>query len=252
MKVKENKENIFDRATRTINQFEDSVVNLISVIIPWLVPLIPAYILYDHLRTELEWGREISLIAGAVVEGLGLATVNTYFRFERHNRKYKDEKNKMPLWVVIVAYLWYLVIVLFVNVVFDFMAGVSWTRIVAILAFSTLSLPASALISVRALHVEWKSEHEKKHTRSGKGSGEHQPVQDRSDERSGEQESVRPSDREQEIIAYLNKVYTEEKRIPGPTEIARALKLDPNKAKGYISGKAKEWQANLQKNGQTV
>ena len=170
------KENIFDIATRWVNSFEDSFVNFVSVIIPWLVPLIPAYILYTHLDTDLGWSKPWPLIGGAVVEGLGLATVNTYFRFERHNRKYKDQKNKMPLWVVIVAYIWYLVIVLFVNVVFDWSAGVSLTRIIAILAFSTLSLPASALISVRGMHSEWKSEHERRYSQEKPAKEPEQPA----------------------------------------------------------------------------
>lgn len=242
------KENFFDKATRWVNSFEDSFVNFVSVVIPWMVPLIPAYILYTHLRTDLGWDRFWAFIAGAVVEGLGLATVNTYFRFERHNRRYRDQKNKMPVWVVILAYLWYLAIVLFVNVVFDIRAGVDWTRIVAILAFSTLSLPASALISVRGMFSEWKSEHEKKYTRSPERSDE--PVVNKPEQ--SEQEPVRPSDREQEIIDYLNQTYQNEQRIPGPTEIAKALKLDVTKAKGYISGKTKEWQETLKRNGQTA
>jgi hypothetical protein len=176
LKKKVYKENIFDRATRWVNSFEDSFVNFVSVIIPWLVPLIPAYILYTHLMTDLKWDRPWPLIAGTVVEGLGLATVNTYFRFERHNRKYKDQKNKMPLWVVIVAYVWYLAIVLFVNVVFDWRAGVDFTRIIAILSFSTLSLPASALISVRGMHSEWKSEHERKYSKEQPATSQLEPI----------------------------------------------------------------------------
>jgi hypothetical protein len=249
------KENFFDRATRWVNQFEDSFVNFISVIIPWLVPLIPAWIMYDHVtnkETGLGWEKPLGFIAGAVVEGLGLATINTYFRFERHNKRYKDQKNKMPLWVVIVAYGWYLAIILFVNVVLDWIAGVHWTRIVAITAFSTLSLPASALISVRGMYSEWKGEHDKKYARSDEQPAEQpeqKPVQERSPERSDEQEIVRPSDREQEIIAYLNRVYKDEQRIAGPSEVARALKLDVTKAKGYISGKTQEWKETLQANG---
>jgi hypothetical protein len=248
------KENFFDRATRWVNQFEDSFVNFISVVIPWLVPLIPAYILFDHLtdkETGLGWPIQLGYIAGAVVEGLGLATVNTYFRFERHNKKYTADKNRMPVWVVVVAYAWYLAIVLFVNVVFDIVAGVDWTRIVAITAFSTLSLPASALISVRANHAQWTSEHERSLARSHEQKDEPNERPERSDEQDSEQ-SVRPSDREQEILAYLNKVYQAERRIPGPTEVARELKLDPNKAKSYISGKITTWKAALPTNGQVA
>lgn len=169
------KENIFDRATQWINQFEDSFVNFVSVIIPWGVPLIPAVILFDHL-IKAGWRPWVAFIAAAVVEGLGLATVNTYFRFERHNKRYKDQKNKMPVWVVVVAYAWYLAIVLFVNVVFDIVAGVDWTRIVAITAFSTLSLPASALISVRGMHSEWKSEHERRYSQPEPATSQLEPA----------------------------------------------------------------------------
>jgi hypothetical protein len=242
------KENFFDRATKWINDFEGSFINFVSVFLPWLVTLIPATILYDHL-IEIGWRPWVAFIAALVVEGLGLATVNTFFRFQRHNQKYKDQKNKMPAWLVVVVYLWYLVIVLFVNVVFDVVSGVAWTEIVAVTAFSTLSLPASVLIAVRGLFSEWKGEHDRRYARSDERSDEQKPVQVNDDERSDEQETVRPSDREQEIIAYLNKVYQSERRIPGPTEVAKALKLDPTKAKGYISGKTQEWKATLQANG---
>jgi hypothetical protein len=180
------KENFFDRATRFVNQFEDSFVNFISVIIPWGVPLIPAVILFDHL-IKIGWRPWVAFVAAAVVEGLGLATVNTYFRFERHNKRYKDQKNKMPVWVVIVAYVWYLVIVLFVNVVFDIVAGVSWERIIAITAFSTLSLPASALISVRGMFSEWKSEHEQRYERKPKEANETNEPQEKDANETNEQ-----------------------------------------------------------------
>lgn len=176
-KKKEHKENFFDRATRWLNGFEDSFVNFISIVIPWGVPLIPATILYDHLIAS-DWRWLTSFVAAAVVEGLGLATVNTYFRFERHNKRYKDQKNKMPVWVVVVAYAWYLAIILFVNVVFDIVAGVDWTRVVAITAFSTLSLPASALISVRGMHSEWKSEHERRYSQQEPATSQPEPAKE--------------------------------------------------------------------------
>jgi hypothetical protein len=247
MTRKEHKEKFFDRATRWVNDFEGSFINFVSVFLPWLVTLIPATILYDHL-IEIGWRSWVAFIAATVVEGLGLATVNTFFRFQKHNQRYKDQKNKMPAWLVVVVYLWYLVIVLFVNVVFDIVSGVAWTEIVAVTAFSTLSIPASVLIAVRGMFSEWKGEHERRYARSD----EPKPVQGGSRERSDEQEPVRPSDREQEIIDYLNQVYQDEQRIPGPTEIAKALKLDVTKAKGYISGKTKDWQETLKRNGQTA
>lgn len=62
-------------------------------------------------------------------------------------------------------------------------------------------------------------------------------------ERSHEQQRTydRPSEHEQDIYELLAHIYKNEKRIAGPTELARKLNLDPYTAKGYISGKVKAW-----------
>jgi len=150
-----------------MNSAEDLAINLISILVPWGVPLIPAYITYQHVQDPngLNFGKPIALVAGAVVEALGLATMNTFFKFRKHNLRYKDGKNQMPTWVPVSAYIWYLLTTILVNVVFDWNSGVQWYYILAVGLFSTLSVPAGMLISVRASYTEWRVEHDSKSTK---------------------------------------------------------------------------------------
>jgi hypothetical protein len=48
--------------------------------------------------------------------------------------------------------------------------------------------------------------------------------------------------RAQDIFAALTSVWEAEQRVPGPTEVAQILGLDPTRAKGYISDKTKFWK----------
>lgn len=48
--------------------------------------------------------------------------------------------------------------------------------------------------------------------------------------------------RAQDIYAALTRVWEAEQRVPGPTEVAQILGLDPTRAKGYISDKTKFWK----------
>jgi hypothetical protein len=56
------------------------------------------------------------------------------------------------------------------------------------------------------------------------------------------QRSSRSGNRSQEIHATLERVWASEQRVPGPTEVANILGLDPTRAKGYISDTTKYWK----------
>jgi vacuolar-type H+-ATPase subunit I/STV1 len=114
----------------------------------------------------MQYSREISATMGIVAEGLGLASLVTSFIFWSHNRRYKDEKAQMPLWVPILTYLFYLIIILTVNVVMDWQAGQDGWRILVVALFSLLSLPAGLLLAVQTIHHEWMDEHADKIARS--------------------------------------------------------------------------------------
>jgi hypothetical protein len=147
--------NIFETISETINGAEKSFLDLLSALVPWAVPVIPAYLTVYHTQHEMGFPAWVAFTAGFVTEVLGIASVATAIKFYRHNLKYKDSKNHAPFLLAIGTYVFYLVIILTVNVLLELVAGTRSTAvIIAIGLFSLLSLPSAVLISIRAQHAE--------------------------------------------------------------------------------------------------
>ena len=155
MKSNNKLSNIFETISETINGAEKSFLDLLSALVPWAVPVIPAYLTVYHTQNEMGFPSWVAFTAGFVTEVLGIASVATAIKFYRHNLKYKDNKNHAPFLLAIGTYVFYLVIILTVNVLLEFVAGSRSTAvIIAIGLFSLLSLPSAVLISIRAQHTE--------------------------------------------------------------------------------------------------
>ena len=155
MKSNNKLSNIFETISETINGAEKSFLDLLSALVPWAVPVIPAYLTVYHTQNEMGFPAWVAFTAGFVTEVLGIASVATAIKFYRHNLKYKDNKNHAPFLLAIGTYVFYLVIILTVNVLLEFVAGSRSTAvIIAIGLFSLLSLPSAVLISIRAQHTE--------------------------------------------------------------------------------------------------
>ena len=147
--------NVFETISETINGAEKSFLDLLSALVPQAVPVIPAYLTVYHTQNEMGFPAWVAFTAGFVTEVLGIASVATAIKFYRHNLKYKDNKNHAPFRLAIGTYVFYLVIILTVNVLLEFVAGTRSTAvIIAIGLFSLLSLPSAVLISIRAQHAE--------------------------------------------------------------------------------------------------
>ena len=142
---------VFDTISETINGAERSILDLISVFVPWAVPVIPAYLTYFHTLEMMNFPIWVAQTAAFVVEALGLVSVATAIRFWKNNQQYKSQQEKAPFWLAVFVYLFYVVIVLTVNVILEIEAATrSGTVILAIGLFSLLSFPAAVLISIRA------------------------------------------------------------------------------------------------------
>jgi len=170
-------EDTFDKIADTISGAERSLLDLLSALVPWAVPVIPAYLTVYHTMHEMAFPSWVAITAGFVTEVLGIASVSTAIKFYRHNLKYKDAKNHAPFVLAVGTYLFYLVIILTVNVILEVVAGTRSTSvIVAIGLFSLLSLPSAVLISIRAQHTEALNE-----------------VQERKEERRAQRQPAQPS-----------------------------------------------------------
>lgn len=149
------RKNFFDALNDWIREVEFSLVNLVSTVAPWLAPLAPAYLSFTHMNEFLNFPLWVSFSIAGVVEMLGLSTISTALMFWNHNRRYSADRNKVPISVPIISFLFYLGIVLTVNVLLEInQDGVA--LVVAKALLTLLTIPAAVTLAVRTMHQELK------------------------------------------------------------------------------------------------
>ncbi len=133
----------------------------------YLVPLIPAMLSFFDIRAYITWSENIpdafiylfGIIAGAILEFLGLAASHTFSAFNVHNRS-AGKTQKVGVFWVIVAWIFYLAVMFALNV------GLPWPHItngekIARTGLSFLSIPVFILVSVRSTHAQILIDREK-------------------------------------------------------------------------------------------
>lgn len=104
---------------RLSNFFEVSLINNIAAITPWLAPVAPAYIAWDHMTHVLFFPPIVSIIVAGVVEFLGLSTVITATQFWDWNDSKRQSDQSAPFWIALASAGFYLVIIVTINVLLD-------------------------------------------------------------------------------------------------------------------------------------
>ena len=146
------KTNFFDRLNDAIRNIESSVVNFISAIAPWLAPLAPAYMTYNHAVDALNFPTWIAMPIAIMVEILGFSTVSTGLAFWFYNRRNTAKAKRAPMGIVVLAFVSYLVLIITANVVLDATGG-SEGALIAVRAMLTLqTIPAALIVAVRTQH----------------------------------------------------------------------------------------------------
>ena len=178
----------FEFISEVINSAERSFLDLLSALVPYAVPIIPAYLTFDHVHHMMGFEIWVAWTAAFVTEVLGITSVSTAIRFYRHNaiyaaaaqasqpaaqdgkktkvkvnaavvKKNKAAKNKAPFGLAIFTYVFYLVIVLSVNVLLLIESQSKTGAVIwAIGLFSLLSVPSGILISIRSQFGEMLEE----------------------------------------------------------------------------------------------
>lgn len=142
----------FERILYLIKGAESTVVELIAVLGPWLAPAVPAYLTYYHSNTLLQLPQMLSLVAGAVVEVIGLASGHTLAQLWSHNKKYRANKDKVPLLPVWGVFSFYVLNVLIINLVLQW-DTTTWQEKMAFAGLTLLTVPAIVIIAVRSQHT---------------------------------------------------------------------------------------------------
>jgi hypothetical protein len=123
---------------------ESTLVDVIAAYTPWLASVIPASIGFDNVSRVLHFAPWQAWVYAIVVECLGLATVATSLKFWSWNQ---EHKRRAPFELALVTGLFYLVIILSVNVLLD--DGSALVKLVKALA-SSLSVAGALIVAMRS------------------------------------------------------------------------------------------------------
>jgi hypothetical protein len=237
--------------------------NIASNIAPLLAGILPAYLTWRHIQFTLGFPDWVAWAGAGVIEFIGLGAGTEFMRVWNHNRKYKDEKAKMPMLGPGAAALYYVLIMVAFNVILEASPNSMFWRITSIALFATLAIPGYALIAGKTLRKEWESERSRalseRRAERQRARGEHteQGEQKRGALRDNPERSEHASKWEEQILSILERTWQAQGKVPGGAEIVSALNeghganLDRAKASGFISTLTKQWmQGKGIRNGQ--
>lgn len=139
-----------ESALKLSQAFERLLVDVFVAYVPLLAPVIPATIAFFSLYVVLEMPLAVSLIGAGVVEFLGLGTVSTTMQFVDYNASRNEDDPPAPTKTAIGTMVFYLVVVLTVNVLLD---DATLIHKVTKLLLSTLSVAGAVTISLRGQHA---------------------------------------------------------------------------------------------------
>lgn len=150
--------NNFDSLNDWIRNTESSIVNFLSVFAPWLAPLTPAYMTYQHATSILNFPFYVAIPAAILVEILGFSAVSTFLAFWFHNRKTQATYKRAPIEVIVFAFSFYLALIIFSNVLLDAYPSERWAEITVRALFTLQTIPAALIVAVRTQHRDLLSE----------------------------------------------------------------------------------------------
>lgn len=150
--------NRFETLNDWIRNTESSIVNFLSVFAPWLAPLTPAYMTYQHASGILGFPDAIAIPASILVEILGFSAVSTFLSFWFYNRRNQAVSKRAPIEVIIFAFAFYLALIIFSNVLLDSFPKERWAEITVRALFTLQTIPAALIVAVRTQHKDLLSE----------------------------------------------------------------------------------------------
>lgn len=126
--------------------------------IAWAAPMFglmaPAYMMYEKGVYNFGFPDGVAVIVAVAVEMLGIGGVHTVMMVWEHNRKYSTEKNKVPLWIPLSGFLFYLTLITTIVVLVEVFPDVEWIPQLGRAMLVWLSVPGAVIWGVRAAQAE--------------------------------------------------------------------------------------------------
>lgn len=140
---------LFKNLTAMFMAIEETLVEFLVAVGPWVAPLTPAYMTYKHVTDVLNFDVTFAISTAFSVEILGLASGHTLARLYQHNKGQRAKMNKIsttPVWATFSAYIFVLLIL---NVGLDIGDKTS-KELLASTGLVLLTIPAVVIVSARS------------------------------------------------------------------------------------------------------
>jgi hypothetical protein len=133
----------------TLSRLETGAVDFVARTVPWFSPLPTAYLTAQATVRHLGWPGGMGVVAGAIIEGLGLASVATALELREYNATRRKSDPKAPFRLTVALAGVYLASVTALTVVLDTAPRLATY---APLIFPLMSLTGATLLAIRADH----------------------------------------------------------------------------------------------------
>lgn len=132
-----------------LEKLEHTLTDSIARFAPWLSPLPTAYLTARATIVHLAWPMALGVVAGLIIECLGLAAINTALELYDYNRSRRKTDPAGPLWIAVALTGVYFVAVTSLTVMLDTFPA--WAA-GAPLVFPLLSMAGVTVVALRADH----------------------------------------------------------------------------------------------------
>ena len=133
----------------SVRSVEAWVTDTIAGLIPWLAPIPSAVLVANATMRHLAWSLPVAIVAGLIIEGLGLTSTSTALTLWEWNARRPADEPKAPFWLAGLMVAVYLVSTIGLTVVLDM--DVTLVHIAPSL-FPILALVGTINIALRSQH----------------------------------------------------------------------------------------------------
>jgi hypothetical protein len=131
------------------NSLEAKVTDFIAGLVPWLAPIPSAVLVANATLKHLGWSQPVAIVAGLIIEGLGLTSTSTALTLWDWNARRPANEPKAPFWLAGLMVGVYLVSTIGLTVVLD----LDTTLVhIAPAVFPILALVGTINIALRQQH----------------------------------------------------------------------------------------------------
>jgi hypothetical protein len=131
------------------NSWEAKATDFIAGLVPWLAPIPSAVLVANATMTHLGWSQPVAVIAGLIIEGLGLTSTSTALTLWDWNARRPANEPKAPFWLAALMVGVYLVSTIGLTVMLDLNTALVH---LAPAVFPILALVGTINIALRQQH----------------------------------------------------------------------------------------------------